>query len=132
MERVTLVTGGSRGIGAATAKLCAEAGHAVAVNYLTNEKKAQAIAAEITAAGGNAITVRADTGVDSDVERMFKKISSELGTITGLVNNAGIHGPRGRLDELSDEDIRSIIKACPKIKIGINRIQSWLKTLRSN
>ncbi len=108
MNRVTLVTGGSRGIGAATAKMCAKAGHAVAVNYLANEEKAMAVTSAITDGGGKAITVKADTGVEIDVEKMFEKVTNELGTPTGLVNNAGIYGPRGRLDELSTASIRSV------------------------
>ena len=109
MKHVTIVTGGSRGIGAAAARLCAKAGHAVAVNYITNEEKAQAVALAITDSGGKAIIAKADTSVEVEVDKMFQKVTAELGTITGLVNNAGIHGPRGRLDELSHETIRAVL-----------------------
>ena len=109
VDRITLVTGGSRGIGAAAAKLCAKAGHAVAVNFLTNADKAEAVAAEIRDAGGLAITLQADTGDEVQVERMFDDVTSELGPITGLVNNAGVHGPRGRLDELTKDQIQAVL-----------------------
>ena len=90
MERITLITGGSRGIGAAAAKLCAEAGHAVAVNYVTNADKAEAVATAIRDAGGIAMTVQADTGDEAQVERMFDAVTAKLGRITGLVNNAAM------------------------------------------
>ncbi|MDD9878405.1 MAG: SDR family oxidoreductase [Magnetovibrio sp.] len=109
MSRVTLVTGASRGIGAATARLCAGAGHAVAINYRHGADKAEALAAEIAGAGGRAIAVRADTASEADVIRMFETVDAELGTLTGLVNNAGIHGPRGRLDDLTDAEIADVL-----------------------
>lgn len=109
MERVTLVTGGSRGIGAAAAKLCAAAGHAVAVNYIANAEKAEAVAKAICDAGGRAMTAQADTGVEADVTRMFDAVTAEMGPITGLVNNAGVHGPRGRLDALSAAEIQAVL-----------------------
>ena len=110
MERITLITGGSRGIGAAAAKLCAAAGHAVAVNYITNADKAEAVAATIRDSGGMAMTVQADTGDEAQVERMFDAVGSKLGAISGLVNNAGIHGPRGRLEELTNDEIQTVLK----------------------
>ena len=109
MSRVTLVTGASRGIGAATARLCAGAGHAVAIHYRHGADKAAALAAEIAGAGGRAIAVRADTASEADVIRMFETVDAELGTLTGLVNNAGIHGPRGRLDDLTDAEIADVL-----------------------
>ena len=109
VKRVTLVTGGSRGIGAAAAKLCAKSGHSVAVNYLTNADQAEAVAMKIRDAGGLAMTVQADTGDEAQVERMFDDVTAELGLITGLVNNAGIHGPRGRLDELTKDQIQAVL-----------------------
>ena len=109
MERITLITGGSRGIGSAAAKLCAEAGHAVAVNYVNNADKAEAVATAIRDAGGIAMTVQADTGDEAQVERMFDAVTAKLGRITGLVNNAGVHGPRGRLDELTNDEIQAVL-----------------------
>lgn len=109
MERVTLVTGASRGIGAAAAKLCAASGHAIAVNYLANADKAEEVAAAIRDVGGRAMAVQADTRAEAEVEAMFDAVTSELGPITGLVNNAGVHGPRGRLDALSNADIEAVL-----------------------
>lgn len=109
MSKVTLVTGGSRGIGAATARACAAAGHKVAVNYVASQAAAEAVVAEITAAGGSAMAVRADTSNEAEVIAMFDAVTAELGPITGLVNNAGIHGPRGRVEALSDADIADVL-----------------------
>ena len=100
MQRITLVTGGSRGIGAATALRCAQAGHAVAVNYARDAQAAARIVAQIEASGGRAIAVQADVAIDSDIERMFETVDRELGTLTGLVNNAGIIDVVARVDEM--------------------------------
>ncbi|MEK9754855.1 MAG: SDR family oxidoreductase [Rhodospirillaceae bacterium] len=107
--KVTLVTGGSRGIGAATAKACAAAGHKVAVNYVANAEAAERVVAEIRAAGGNAIAVKADTANEAKVVAMFERVEAELGPLTGLVNNGGIHGPRGRLDALTAAEIDQVL-----------------------
>lgn len=109
MDKVTIVTGGSRGIGAATARACAEAGHKVAVNYVANAEAADKVVAEIAAGGGTAMTIRADTANEAEVKAMFEAVTASLGPITGLVNNAGIHGPRSRLDDLSDADIGRVL-----------------------
>ena len=105
MNKVTIVTGGSRGIGAATAKACAAAGHKVVVNYVSNKDAAEEVIKYIKANGGDAIALKANTAIETDVVGMFDATSSQLGPVTALVNNAGIHGPRVRLDELSDADI---------------------------
>ncbi len=109
MSNVTLVTGASRGIGAATAKACAAAGHKVAVNYVNSADAANAVVTDIEAAGGTAVAVQADTAKESEVLAMFDAVTAKLGPITGLVNNAGIHGPRVRLDELADADIEEVL-----------------------
>lgn len=109
MDRITLVTGGSRGIGAATARLCAAEGHAVVVNYCNDSEAAARVCAAVEAAGGRAFAVQADTGNESDIVAMFKAVDREFGPVTGLVNNAGIHGPRGRLDGLGAEDISRVL-----------------------
>lgn len=107
--KVTLVTGASRGIGAAVAKACAAQGHAVAVNYVAGEDAARNVVRDIEEAGGRAIAVQADTAREGDVLRMFETVETELGPITGLVNNAGIHGPRKRVDEHEDADIERVL-----------------------
>ncbi|MEK9671730.1 MAG: SDR family oxidoreductase [Rhodospirillaceae bacterium] len=108
--KVTIVTGASRGIGKSTAILAAKAGHAVAVNYVSDKKAADAVVAEIVKAGGKAVAVKADTSVEADVIRLFDETEKALGPVTGLVNNAGIHGPRGRLEALTEADIRRVLE----------------------
>jgi NAD(P)-dependent dehydrogenase (short-subunit alcohol dehydrogenase family) len=108
--KVTIITGASRGIGRATAILAAKAGHAVCVNYASDKAAADSVCAEIAAAGGKAIAVAADTSVEADVIRMFETVDKELGPVTGLVNNAGIHGPRGPVKNLTADDIRRVLE----------------------
>lgn len=98
--RIMLVTGGSRGIGAATAQLAASRGYAVCINYVRNRAAAQAVAEAITAAGGRAITVAADVAVEADVLRLFETVDRELGPLTALVNNAGILERQMRVEEM--------------------------------
>ena len=109
MTKVTLITGGSRGIGAATARLCAAEGHAVAINYRKDAAAAEEVCLEVKSAGVEAVTVQADTGVEADIMRMFDEVDRTLGVVTNLINNAGIHGPRGRLDALSAADIDHVL-----------------------
>lgn len=98
---VLLVTGGSRGIGAATARLAAQRGWAVAVNYTANSLAADEVVRTIRAEGGNAITVQADVADEAQVLRMFDKVDAKLGRLTGLVNNAGVVDVSARVDEMS-------------------------------
>ena len=95
---ITIVTGGSRGIGAATARLCGAGGHDVAVVYRAAADAAAAVVADIEAADARAIAVRADTANEREVVDLFDTVTATLGPVTGLVNNAGVHGPRGRLE----------------------------------
>lgn len=90
MDKVMIVTGGSRGIGAATARLAAERGYAVAVNYRKNSDAAQALVSEIQAAGGTAIAIPGDVALESDVARLFETVDRSIGRVEALVNNAGI------------------------------------------
>jgi NAD(P)-dependent dehydrogenase (short-subunit alcohol dehydrogenase family) len=99
-ERVLLVTGGSRGIGAATCRLAARAGWAVAVNYTANPAAADAVVQAIQAGGGRALAVQADVADGAQVLRMFERVDAELGRLGGLVNNAGVVDRRARLDEM--------------------------------
>jgi NAD(P)-dependent dehydrogenase (short-subunit alcohol dehydrogenase family) len=87
---VVIVTGGSRGIGAATARLAAEAGYAVCVNYRDTADAAARVVAAIDARGGRAVAVRADVASEPDVVALFEAATRELGPLTGLVNNAGM------------------------------------------
>jgi NAD(P)-dependent dehydrogenase (short-subunit alcohol dehydrogenase family) len=105
---VLIVTGGSRGIGAATSLLAAEQGFAVVVNYAGNVEAAEAIVAAIRDKGGEAIAVRGDVSVVEDVEHIFAA-ADRLGPLTGLVNNAGIVGRTSRVEELDAERIARIL-----------------------
>lgn len=100
MNEVMLVTGGSRGIGAATARLAATRGYAVCVNYARNREAAEAVAASITSSGGRAIVVQADVAIEADVVRLFETIDRSLGRVTTLVNNAGILELQCRVDQM--------------------------------
>lgn len=104
-----VVTGGSRGIGAAVARLAAQRGYAVAVNYAKDAGGADAVVADIARAGGRARAVRADVTVEADVARLFDEAAC-LGPVTALVNNAGIVGRLGRLEDAPAEDIRAVIE----------------------
>ena len=101
MHKVLLVTGGSRGIGAATARLAAQKGWAVAVNYTANSLAADDVVRDIRAAGGTAMAVQADVAIEAQVLAMFDKVTAKLGQLTGLVNNAGVVDMTARLDEMS-------------------------------
>jgi NAD(P)-dependent dehydrogenase (short-subunit alcohol dehydrogenase family) len=105
---VLVVTGGSRGIGAATARLGAKAGYSVVVNYADNVAAAEAVCHDIHAAGGTAVAVRGDVADESDVEHIFAAVD-RLGTLTGLVNNAGIISPAMRADEMHAARINRIL-----------------------
>ncbi|MBL8372774.1 MAG: SDR family oxidoreductase [Burkholderiaceae bacterium] len=100
MDKVLLITGASRGIGAATARHAAQAGWAVAVNYTAHSLAADEVVRSIRAAGGHAITVQADVADEAQVLRMFERIDAKFGRLTGLVNNAGVVDFSARLDEM--------------------------------
>ncbi len=108
--RVIVVTGASRGIGAATARLAARAGYAVCVNYLGNRAAADEVVAEIRAAGGEAVAVQADVGVEADVVRLFEECDRTLGKIDALVNNAGILEQKMRLEAMDAGRLERVIR----------------------
>jgi NAD(P)-dependent dehydrogenase (short-subunit alcohol dehydrogenase family) len=95
-----LVTGGSRGIGAATARLAAERGYAVCVNYRSNRAAADAVVADIESRGGTAIAVGADVSSEADVLRLFQTVDRRFGPLSALVNNAGILETQTRVDAI--------------------------------
>jgi len=99
-RRVLLVTGGGRGIGAATARLAAERGYDVCINYRTNAEAAGRVVEDAQQAGARAIAVQADIALEADVERMFATCDAELGQVTALVNNAAILETQTRLDAI--------------------------------
>jgi NAD(P)-dependent dehydrogenase (short-subunit alcohol dehydrogenase family) len=100
VPRVVLVTGGSRGIGAATARLAAERGYAVCVNYRTNKAAADSVVAGIESAGGAALAVGADVASEPDVVRLFATMDTRLGPLAALVNNAGILERQTRVEHI--------------------------------
>ena len=101
MDQVLLITGGGRGIGAATALLAASRGYAVAVNYATNSLAADEVVRTIRDNGGNAMAVQADVGDEAQVLAMFRKVDARFGRLTALVNNAGVVDQMARVDEMS-------------------------------
>ncbi|MGB2880766.1 MAG: SDR family NAD(P)-dependent oxidoreductase, partial [Rhodoferax sp.] len=101
MQPIVLITGGSRGIGAATALLAARKGYAVAVNYTSNSLAADEVVRQIRDGGGSAITVQADVAVESQVLAMFDKIDAKLGPLSSLVNNAGVVDVACRVDTMT-------------------------------
>src|SRR3981189_953453 len=101
---IVLITGASRGIGAATARLAAKRGFDVALSYLKDRAAAAAVVADGGAAGRRAVAVQADMGLEDDVVRMFATVDAQLGRITHLVYNTGITGPASRIETLATKD----------------------------
>jgi len=108
MSGTLLVTGASRGIGAAVARLAAERGYAVCVNYKTSAEAAEQVVRTITGAGGRALARQADVAREDEVERLFEKIDAQMPPLTALVNNAGLAGLVSRLEEASADTIRQV------------------------
>ena len=103
MFRVLLVTGASRGIGAAIARLAARDGWDVGVNYVANEARAKEVVAAVEAEGRRAVSLHADVSVEAEVVRLFEDCAAQLGPLRGLVNNAGVITAYGRVDAISGE-----------------------------
>jgi NAD(P)-dependent dehydrogenase (short-subunit alcohol dehydrogenase family) len=100
-QKVLLVTGGSRGIGAAICRLGAEAGYRIAINYASNQNAADALVAEIEASGGEALAIKGDVGNEAQVVAMFEAVDRAYGRLDAFVNNAGIVDAKARVDEMS-------------------------------
>jgi NAD(P)-dependent dehydrogenase (short-subunit alcohol dehydrogenase family) len=107
-DRVAIITGGSRGIGRATALAAASRGFKIVVGYASNEAAAQSTVAAIEASNGKAIAVKCDVGSEHDILELFKAADG-FGTLGALVNNAGIVGPTTRVDEMSAERIQRMM-----------------------
>jgi NAD(P)-dependent dehydrogenase (short-subunit alcohol dehydrogenase family) len=101
MDKVMIVTGGGRGIGAATARLAARRGYAVALNYEKNREAAEALARHIIQSGGKAIAVQANVASETEVVGMFEAVDRSLGRVSALVNNAGIVDRGTRVEQMS-------------------------------
>ena len=109
MRKVAIVTGSGRGIGAATARLAARRGWDVCVNYAGRAERAEAVVADVRAAGGRAIAVQADVSSEADVRRLFEACDRELGPLDALVNNAGIVQKAGKLLDYDAADVRRVL-----------------------
>jgi NAD(P)-dependent dehydrogenase (short-subunit alcohol dehydrogenase family) len=109
MRGTLIITGSGRGIGAATAIRAAERGYAVCVNYRERREPAEAAVAAIKQSGGSAIAVAAENCVEADVERLFATAERELGPVRALVNNAGVPGRIGRVEDLQLETLRRVL-----------------------
>lgn len=106
---VLLIAGGSRGIGASTARLAGARGYDVAVNYKTNSNAAAGVVDAVKAAGGKAVAIQGDMAIEADIERVFDATVAQLGPITHFVHSAGIPGKLSRLDAASAATIRDVI-----------------------
>lgn len=110
MHQTVIVTGASSGIGAATARMLGALGANVVVNYKSSRDLAETVAGEVEAAGGRALAVGADMGVEADIERMYAETDRAFGAVTGVVNNAGVNGPTHRaVEDYSFDETMSIL-----------------------
>ncbi|MFG2942534.1 SDR family oxidoreductase [Streptomyces sp. NPDC048282] len=107
---VTVVTGGSRGIGAATCLRLAADGHDLVIGYRRDADAAETVAEGVRKAGARGVVVPVDTAVEADVERLFDTAQERLGPVTGLVNNAAVTGPFGRLVDAGTADLRRVVE----------------------
>ncbi len=107
-KKVIIITGGGRGIGAATARLAAARGYAVCLSYLQNRAAAEAVVQEIQAGGGQAMAVAADVAQEADVVRLFAEVDRAFGPVTALVNNAGVLDKQMRVDEMTADRLARI------------------------
>lgn len=109
MNNALIVTGSSRGIGAATARLAGAQGWPVCVNYRSGKTHAEAVAHDIVSAGGKAIVVAGDMASEADITALFQTCEAELGPLGGLVNNAGITGPVSRVDRIDATALHDVM-----------------------
>lgn len=109
MTKVIIVTGGSRGIGAATARLAGRRGYHVCLSYKANEAQARAVVDDIVRAGGRAVAVKADMAREDGVKRLFETCDRELGALHVLVNNAGTTGPIRHVADIDEATLRSVL-----------------------
>lgn len=109
-HRMVIVTGASRGIGAAVARLAGRRGYKVAVNYNSNAAAAASVVRDIEADGGRAAAVRADVASEAEIARLFDEATAALGPVTALVNNAGITGGSGLFVDLPTETLENVVR----------------------
>jgi NAD(P)-dependent dehydrogenase (short-subunit alcohol dehydrogenase family) len=109
MAKVLLVTGAGRGIGAAIARAAGKAGYTVVVNYGRSKEAAEAVVRDIVAGGGEAVALSGDIGSERDIVALFAAIDRTYGRLDALVNNAGVIGPRGRVDAVGADEIAALL-----------------------
>ena len=110
MAKVMLVTGGSRGIGAATARLAAQRGYDVAISYVANKAAAESVAADVGRAGRKCVAVQADTGSADDIARLFRSVDDRLGRLDAFFNNAGVFlGPASKFVDIPRERLERVL-----------------------
>src|SRR5262245_51210333 len=105
MPGIMVVTGGSRGLGAAIAELAAERGYDVCITYRRDAERGRAVAKSTEQRGRRALAIKADAGNEADVVRTFQEVDRALGPVTVLVNNAGTSGRKGRVDALDSPEL---------------------------
>src|SRR5689334_8449345 len=106
---VLLIAGGSRGIGAATARLAGARGYDVAVNYNSNSNAAAGVVEAVKKAGGKAVALQGDMGREADIKRVFDETARALGAVTHFVHSSGVIGPMSRLDDAKTETIKECL-----------------------
>lgn len=109
MSKVALITGASRGIGAATALALAEAGFDICINYKSNKKAAERVALKVTELGKKVVIVRADVSKEDEVNFLFNEVDEKLGRLTALINNAGILLPQTRVEDITAERLNTLL-----------------------
>lgn len=105
MRKIMLITGGSRGIGASTARLAGARGYDVAVNYTRDAAAAELVVADVRAAGGRAVAIKADVSEATQIKRLFAEVDGQLGRIDAFLNNAGVLWPHARFVDISQEQL---------------------------
>ncbi|MNJ28757.1 Glucose 1-dehydrogenase 1 [compost metagenome] len=110
MDKVIVITGASRGIGAATARLAAREGYRICINYLSDDEAAQRVLADVRELGAEAIAVKADVSVEDEIIHLFQRVDAELGPVTALVNNAGTIGQKSQLEHMSEFRLLKLMK----------------------
>jgi NAD(P)-dependent dehydrogenase (short-subunit alcohol dehydrogenase family) len=108
MDKVVLITGGSRGIGGAAARAAGKAGYRVAINYTRRGEDAHRAVRDIEKGGGEAVAIQADVGNEADIQRLFAELDKRFGRLDGLVNNAGIVGRSSKFVDMATDDLHRV------------------------